>query len=131
MLFEEAHQKVDAELCYDVEAKCACHSILSFLEENPIETLKHIHFLTLKNKINTNNNSLVFKAANYLSGDSLKILKVGFEYIEEDNYEEITPEEYTEIESTKKYYYDGKPVLNYENKIFIYFSLNTASEIKK
>ncbi|RJT53614.1 hypothetical protein [Rahnella variigena] len=128
MNIEEVKMKVHDELRLDQQALHACILIIDFLEKSDNDSLKFITFNTLKQKVPTENEGVIFRAATYLTGENSHLLNVNFLYSEGDFSEELTRAEVAEANETGILYISGNPIRDFQAKIHIYFSLNTGRD---
>ncbi|MBD2816265.1 hypothetical protein ID850_16270 [Xenorhabdus sp. Flor] len=119
-------EQINIDLSFDAEIRCACHSIIEYIFSSNRENLKHIAFFKIKTVINTNNDSTVIKTMRYLSGESLPIFDICFEFIDGEYIEQINLDLLISSQSENKFYHPetGELVDNFESKIFMYFSLS-------
>ncbi|ANJ93397.1 hypothetical protein [Serratia plymuthica] len=131
----DVYERIEIDLGVDPETTHACRSVLNYLfdADRPKENLNHISFIRLKTAIETNDDSLVIKVVRYLSGESLPIINIEFEFIDGNFIEQLSLENVRITQAEDKYYHPetGDPVEDFESKIFMYFSLSDfGREIK-
>lgn len=117
---------IEKDFRSDPEACRACQSVIEYICSSPKDNLRHIAFFNLKKAIGTQDDSMVINVARYFSGDSLPIINICFEFIENDFIEQVSFDEFRRTQSENKYYHPetGELVKDFEEKIFMYFSLS-------
>jgi hypothetical protein len=99
----------------------ACAHVISFIESKPLPELRHLTFGFLSLLIE--NHELVSSVIAYLAGDRARLLDMRFEFIDEDEIYNISPEEINEARMGGGFIHPttGKSVENFEHYIYIYF----------
>ena len=111
---------INKSLSHDPAAKRACLHIYDYLLTCEADNLKYITFNNLR-EISSANDSVLFKAINYLTGQSLNLLSIGYEYISGNEIYTLTEEDIDSILTDDVLYLDGYPVNDWKEKTFIFF----------
>jgi len=128
MKIQEVKIRMWDELRLDKQALRACVLIIDFLEKSDRESLRFITFNTLKQEVSSENESVIFRAATYLTSENAHLLDINFIYSKGDYNEELSRAEVIEANETGVLYISGRPITNFSSDIHIYFSLNNLGD---
>ncbi|MFS7307174.1 hypothetical protein [Rahnella inusitata] len=128
MKIQEVKVRMWDELRLDKQALDACVLIIDFLEQSDRGSLKFITFNTLKQKVSSENESVIFRAATYLTSENAHLLDINFIYSKEGYNEELSRAEVIEANETGVLYVSGRPIKDFSSDIHIYFSLNNLGD---
>lgn len=117
---QEMKDIIQHSFATDSKVGFACMNIYHYLLNEDLDNLKYITFNDLQ-KVSNVDQSILYEAITYLSGEKAPILSIGYEYIDGDDIFEISQDELSKIYSEGTFYFDGKPVLNWQSKVYIYF----------
>ena len=113
----------------------ACLQIIDHIENQPDEKLKHLTFGMLSTVSKASSTDIAQKAISYLSGDVANVLRMQFEFIDNDDIFQIEAAELSEAIRSGEFFHpqSGEIVDNFQKNIYIYFILNKipASEFNK
>ncbi len=111
---------INKSLSHDPAAMRACLTIYDYLQNNEIKNLNYITFNNLR-EISRVKDNVLFKAINYLTGQSLPLLSIGYEYVYENEIYTLTEEDVGSILKDDVLFLDGYPVNDWKEKTFIFF----------
>ncbi|MGD1942150.1 MAG: hypothetical protein ACFB0G_12635 [Leptolyngbyaceae cyanobacterium] len=100
-----------------------CIAVLNYLVQSTME-LSHITYGSIGKIVGQDfSDREVISSIEYLCGDSVRLLEIGFELIENDDYIPISKSEMRIARETGKLLHPEQGVLleNYEENVFLYF----------
>jgi len=101
--------------------------VYDYLQNCKTDHLKHITINDLRNA-SCADDVVLFKVINYLTGQSLPLLSIGYEYIVGNEIHLLDEEEVDSILKDDVLYFDGYPVKNWKENTFIFFYANKELE---
>ena len=113
----------------------ACLRIIDHIESQPVDQLKHLTFGMLSTVSKASSTDIAQKAVSYLAGDVANVLRMQFEFIDNDDIYQIESAELSEAIRSSEFFHphSGEIVDNFQKHIYIYFVPNkiSASEVNK
>lgn len=101
-----------------------CIAILDYLVHSSSQHISHITYGSLRKVVGkAYDNRDLLAAIQYLCGDRTHLLEAKFEFIDNENYFDISDDEMIEARETGQLLHPetGKLIRDFEDKVFIYF----------